>query len=489
MMQHRFPLCVLLAMTAAIGGCAVGPDYAKPETTVTDGWHGGTPEVNTGGEAEQLADWWQRFNDPMLTRLVEEAALHNKEIAIALANVERARALRGVVRGNLYPSIGVGGDFSRRGNSQANNNNFTGDKERDTYTSAADAAWELDFFGRARRAIEQADANREAVMEAKNGVVLSVVAEVARNYFIVRGLQKRILVAKRNVELLGEVEELAKNQFELGVVTEFDYARARGEREATAALIPNLEAEMQAGIYRISVLTGKKPETYLDTLLESEPLPMPPDSVPVGLRSDILKRRPDVRQAERELAAATAGIGLAETELYPNLTLTGSLGTNSIRFSELFTTEAIAYALSAAVDWSLFEGGSLRAGVEVANAEQRAALARYEQAILLALEDAEAALLRYGKEWQTLKQLYNVKDSREEAFEIARLRYEVGEENFLVMLDAERALITVRDDIIESETRILTALTQLYKALGGGWAAIPTASAPTESPEQAPPPL
>ena len=196
---------------------------------------------------------------------------------------------------------------------------------------------------------------------------------------------------------------------------------------------------------------------------------MPPDAVPVGLRSDILKRRPDVQQAERELAAATAGIGVAKADLFPKFSLTGSIGSSARVFSDLFTPATLTRTIGGALGWPVFAGGSLTAGVDVAEADTRAAFARYEQSVLLALEDGEASLMRYGKEWQTLKRLQSAEATRQQAFEIARLRYEAGEENFLVILDAERALIATRNDIISSETRILTGLAQLYKALGGGW--------------------
>jgi len=306
---------------------------------------------------------------------------------------------------------------------------------------------------------------------AKAGLTLSVIAEVASNYFEVRGLQRQLENTERDIGLLKEVEEIARTQFEIGVTTELDLARATGERQALESQLPSLEAEIAARIYRLSVLTGQAPEFYASVLAASRPLPMPPDQVPVGLRSEMLKRRPDVREAERSLAAATANIGVAKADLFPSFSLTGAVGTSARVFSDMFTPATQTSAIGAALGWPLFAGGSLTARVDAARAGQKAALANYEQAVLLALEDAEGSLMRYGKEWQTLKRLRETAASRRQAFEIAKLRYEAGEENFLTILDAERTMIAARNDIISSETRILTDLAQLYKALGGGWSA------------------
>jgi len=273
----------------------------------------------------------------------------------------------------------------------------------------------------------------------------------------------------RDIELLKEVEEIAQARAELGVASDMDQSQARGERENIEAGLPNLQAEITARIYRISVLTGQAPEFYAATLKQDRPLPVVTDRVPVGLRSQMLKRRPDVRQAERELAAATATIGVARANMFPSFSLTGSAGSSARVFTDLFTPATLTRSIGALLNWPLFAGGALSAGVDIAEADTQAALARYEQSVLLALEDAESALMRYASEWQTLKRLRAAEASRKHAYEIARLRYEAGQDTFLLMLDAERALITTRNNVVSSETRVLTTLAQLYKALGGAW--------------------
>jgi len=449
-------------------GCALGPDYQRPETHVNDQWQG-EAIADHHAHAVDTGIWWHQLDDPLLTELVDEAMQHNYSLAVALDNIERAKALRRQAGAGYYPQVDAKGSGSRsRFSRQTGFGANTG--TRNTFSASLDASWEADLFGRTRRTIESADAGIQAGEAERQGVMLSVVAELASNYFEARGLQRQVVMTRRNIGLLREVEGIARIQSDLGVTTELDLMQASGERETYEARLPNLEAEINARIYRISVLTGKSPEFYLESLQQMQVLPMPGDMVPVGLRSDILKRRPDVQQAERELAVATAGIGIAKADLFPSFSLTGAIGTSARVFSDLFSPATLTRTIGGALGWPVFSGGALTAGVDVAEAEAKAALSNYERSVLLALEDGEASLMRYAKEWQTLKLLQSAEVTRKKAFTIARLRYEAGEEGFMVILDAERALITTQNDIISSETRILTGLAQLYKALGGGWA-------------------
>ncbi len=462
---------ILLSLTClSLAGCTLGPDYSAPLSDVGDEWFSSEDgEVKLDTQSSPNA-WWKQLKDPTLNTLIEQAVEENKDIGVAAANVTRAKALRRMNAAEFYPAIGVGADATKEGISQrGTSSQFVGEKERNSFSTSLDASWEIDLFGRIARSTEAADADYEAAIEERRGVLLATIAELVSNYYQVRGYQKRIAIAERNIELLRETESVAESRFNAGAVSELDLARAQGEREAVEATLPSLRAEMMAGIYRISVLTGQMPESHVATLAATKPLPMPPDQVPVGLRSDLLKRRPDIRQAERMLAASNAQIGVAEANLFPQLSLTGSVGTDARYFSDLFTVDGLAYSIGSAINWSLFEGGALRADIARAEAVNLAALRSYEQTVLLALEETEAALIRYGKEWQTLRRLLATLESRQRAHNIAKLRYEAGEEDFIAILDAERTLIGVRNDIIESETRILVNLTQLYKALGGGW--------------------
>jgi multidrug efflux system outer membrane protein len=448
----------------------LGPDYKEPEMDITKKWNNSQASEHANAEEAPAEAWWKKFNDPTLTHLIKEAVEHNHDVRVAFANIEQARAARTVAASPLFPTLGVSASGTKtRIGSRTFSGSVFGGQENDDFSTSLDASWEIDVFGKIRRSLEAAEADVQVSIENKRDVLLSIIAEVANNYFQVRGYQKRIDITKRNIKLLSDTEKLAKAQFDAGVVTEFDFARAKGERQASEATLPNLESEMMAGIYRISVLTGTEPEAQTKLLTHTKPLPSPPDIIPVGLRSSILQRRPDIRRAERTLASATANIGIAKAGLFPDLSLTGTLGSGALLFSDLFSTGSTIYNLSSAINWSLFQGGALRATIDSANAKEKAALASYEKTVLVALEEVEASLSRYGKEWQTFKKLEAEMHTREKAFNVSRLRYETGEENFLVVLDAERSLVTVRDNIVNSETRILVYLTQLYKALGGGW--------------------
>lgn len=464
----RFPLLATACLLPLLSACMMGPDYVKPEQKTSGEW--ATEHTQTGEEVAPLSAWWKSFDDPVLDKLIAETAAHNLDIRIAVANIERARALRQGAVAPFFPRVDATASGTRQGFSAATQRNRVNpEQERDDFDASLDAAWELDFFGRIRRMTEAADARLEASEEDRRDILLTTLAETAQSYFTVRGLQKRIEVLGKNVELLREVEEVAQSQFEAGSVTEFDYTTAVGERKQFEATLPMLEADLAAAIYRLSVLAGKEPQHYKELLTVQTPLHTPPKLVPIGVRSELLRRRPDVRRAERELAASNADIGVAIAELFPRISLTGSIGSSALVFSDMFTSAGGNHSLGGILTLPIFQGGAGFANIDAAKASNRAALLTYEQWVLTALEDAEGSLMRYAKEWQALERLQAAEEQRKEAYRIARLRYESGQENFLVMLDAERSLVTAQDQTIQSETRILTYLTQLYKALGGGW--------------------
>ncbi|MBM3618768.1 MAG: efflux transporter outer membrane subunit, partial [Alphaproteobacteria bacterium] len=461
---------LLMASCIGLAACTLGPDYSVPASPIAEdsGW--GTENPQTDAATAPVAEWWKGFNDPTLEEVIQEAAAHNLDIRIALANVERARAVRSASIAPLFPMFGIGAGVEREGLSGATGRNRTNaENDRDTYNAGLDASWELDVFGYTRRAAEAAGAQLEAAEANRQDMQIIALAETAQSYFAARGLQKRITVTKENVGLLESMEELARVQFEAGVTTEFDLSRAIGERQQVQATLPTLEADLAATLYRLSVLTGKDPKHYAAILAEVQDMPSPPDLVPVGLRSDILRRRPDIRRAERELAATNAQIGVAVADLFPRFFLTGSAGSTALTFGDLFSSAGFNYTLGAALNWTVFSGGAKLAAVDIAKADNKAALLTYEKSVLLALEEAETSLVRYGKEWQALQQLRASEAQRVEAYNIAKLRYESGEENFLVILDSQRSLLATRDLVAQSEARLLSYLIQLYKALGGGW--------------------
>lgn len=463
-MIHKRPL--ILLSTLLLSSCAVGPDYTAPKDTFLSQWFAPkTQHVNQ--ESVNLA-WWKVFDDPLLERYIESAALHNKDLEIALANLRRARALHRIEKARFFPQIGSAAEANRSKSSESISSTSNADP-RNLYDAGIDAAWAIDIFGGTRRANEAAAARVDSTLADYHGVMLSTLSEVARNYYEARGLQKRIAIIRNNANLQQQTYELVQARLKAGEASAFDVSRARGEYQITGARIPNLQAELNASVYALSVLLGQPPEALLDEMQQVKALPTPPDLVPVGLRADILRRRPDIRGAERILAAETADIGVATAELFPKLSLTGDIGTQARLFGDVFSAAAGMWSLGSMVQWSIFEGGALRAQIDAAEEESKAALAAYQQTVLKALSEAETALIRYGQELETRKMLADGVASRRESVALAKKLFDAGETDYLAVLDSERELTASEDNLILSETNSITKLITLYTTLGGGW--------------------
>lgn len=477
--KHVSPFALLAVSTAALGlaGCAaVGPNYTPTTTDTAAAWSTSVhAEAAIATDRDAETRWWAAFRDPLLEALVEHVAAHNHDVAIAAARLIEARALRGVAAAAWYPQVDADASAVRQSLSENGANPVAripgADLRRNIYTAGFDAAWEIDFFGGTRRAVEAAEARIGGAVEDGRAVLLAVLAEVARNYAEARGAQRRIAIAEKSVELQRQTVDLVGKQLRAGAASRFDLDRAEAELQTTRASLPNLHAEMRAAAHRLAVLTGRPPEALVDELLATAPRQAPSDIVPVGLRSEILRRRPDVRRAERILAAATADIGVATAELFPRFFLTGMAGLESLSFGDLFRSGSGFWSLGPSIRWPIFSGGRIRANITATEARAEQAALRYEQAVLQALEDAESALVRYGEELETRRRLMEAVETRRNVVAIAKRRYGEGLDDLLIVLDAERELTRGEDQLIQSETRTLTYLISLYKALGGGWEA------------------
>lgn len=461
---------ILLGTTILLTSCAVGPDYERPQQSFFEGWFSFHDEA-VASDPVQL-DWWTMFNDPLLTDFVRTAARNNKDIEIAKANLLAARAVRSEAGSSFFPSV-AGASSATRSKQGSGSFNNGGGQIRNLYEAGFDASWELDIFGGNRRAYEAADARLGSAEASFQDVMLSTLSEVTRTYYEARGLQKRIAITEQNADLQKQTFELIQNRLEVGEASEFDLSRAKGEYQLTVARVPNLRADLDTSVYMLSVLLGQPPEALLEEMMQVKPLPAPPDLVPVGLRSDILRRRPDVRMAERDLAASVADIGTQTAELFPKFFLTGDIGSQARTFGDLFTGMAEFWSLAGLVDWSVFEGGAIRARIDIEEAESKAALAQYEKTILEALADAESSLSQYGQELETRRRLEEAVASRRKSVNLAQELLDAGETDYLAVLDAERELISSEDELVLSETRSLTKLIALYTALGGGWEQFP----------------
>ena len=469
---------LVLGVTGVLMGCTVGPSYRRPEVSVPATWRqaeqpGVSPGVTTA------TAWWQTFQDPVLDQLVQQAVAANLDLKVATARVREARALRGITAADQVPSVNASGTAARVRDSEHVLPRPPGfEFEHDFFLVALDASWELDFWGRVRRSVEAADATVEAAEDTRHDVVVILLAEVARNLMEVRGAEQRQLIARHNIETQQDTVELTRVRFAAGLGTEVDVAQARTLLATTQAQVPVFDAARDAAIHRLSVLLGQTPGTLVDELREVEPIPTGPPSVPVGLPSDLLRRRADVRRAERELAAATARIGVATADLFPRFTLTGSLGVAATDAADVFTGASRFWALGPQVVWPVFAGGRIRANIRVHEARQEAALARYEQSVLAALEDTETALVKYGQEQARRQALERAVDASQLAVTLSGELYTRGLQDFLTVLDTQRALYAAQDQLVQSQQAVAANLIALYKALGGGWEiSVPTGDA------------
>jgi NodT family efflux transporter outer membrane factor (OMF) lipoprotein len=456
MVQMVRPFCVV---SLVLAGCTVGPDYKPPPLTVPAAWSAAPPDA-AGDPAAELAVWWQRFGDPQLTALIERGVHGNLDVRVAEARVREARALRGVRAARLWPALDAAGTASPASGA-----------ERSLFLAALDAFWEIDVFGGVRRSVEAAAADLQASVEAHRAILLELTGAVAATYIELRGLQGRIAAVRGNLAAQQETRALTEAQRNVGLASDLDVERVHALVFATAAELPPLETALSASLHRLAVLLGEPPAALVAELGEPAAIPSAPAEVLAGVPADLLRRRPDLGRAERELAAATARIGEATADLYPRFTLTGSVGLRSEDVKDLLQGRYNFAAIGPNVIWPIFAGGRILAGIEAQNARQEQALARYEQALLLALEEVETALVRYAREQVRRRALRDAVEANRGAAELARRLYANGLLEFLDVLVAERSLLESEDRLVTSETAVSTSLVALYVALGGGWQA------------------
>ncbi len=454
-------ICLLVS-----AGCMVGPDYKTPQTELPESFQdSGAKDFST--DAIEI-EWWAEFNDPVLDRLVRDALAGNYDIQIATARIMEARALRTETEFELAPIVPFDASYTRQrvGESTV----FPGvEREADLYEAGFDALWELDFFGRIRRTIEADTAELESRIATRRDVIVSLLAEVARNYFELRGAQNQLDVARRNAANQQNTLDLTIVLLEGGRGTELDTSRARAQLNNTLAIIPPLEARVRRTIYRLGVLTGQQPAAYLTELLEPKPFPEVPDVIRVGTPVELLERRPDIRVAERNLAAFTAAIGIATADLFPRISLLGSVSLQADTFSGVFESGAGAFSFGPDIFWPAFDLGRVYQRVEAADARTQAAFAQYQLTVLSAIEDVDGSLVDHNQEIERHKYLVEAAVESEKAMKLARMRYDFGVANFLDVLDAERTLLQAQTQLAASETDLHTSLVAVYKSLGGGW--------------------
>jgi multidrug efflux system outer membrane protein len=458
--------CTALAI---LSGCAVGPNYKPPHTSAAPSF-ANSPTNAVSADETALATWWKGFNDAKLDGLVDQAIAHNHDLRIATANLKEARALRRFSTFDLAPTIQANAGYANSLLSEAAAlpGATRDDREVEFYDASFDAMWELDFFGRVRRSVQAANAELGAVEATRLDVLVSVTSEIARNYFELRGLQNQLTVARTNAGVQGETFELAKSLLDGGRGTDFDVSRSRSLLNLTLSTIPPLEAAIKKTIHRIAVLTGQQPTALTTELSEHAPLPTALPALALDNPEALLRRRPDIRAAERSLAAATARIGIATADLFPRVTFIGSIGLQAGTFAGLGKSSADTWNFGPRITWAALDLGRVQARIKAADARSEASLAFYERTVLAALEETEAALVDFGHEQSRQRFLEVSAEASQQAANLARQRYQGGVADYLSVLDAERTLLEAQDRLAASQTRTVTALVAVYKALGGG---------------------
>jgi len=465
-----FSISAVLGL-ALVSGCKVGPDYEPPESEMPDAWHQELTKGLAEGETN-IRTWWTLLSDPVLNDLIQQAAQSNLDLQTAFARIVQARAALGIASGEKYPVVdGVG--TAERFRSSEETTPFIPpslDRTDNFFQNGLDASWEIDIFGRIRRSVESADANLEASVEAYRDVLVLLYAEVAINYVEARALQERIRLARANIDAQRATLQLVQDRFDAELVGELDIRQAELNLANTESALPTLRILLTQTIHRLGVLLGERPTALHPTLAERVAIPGTPPEIAVGLPADILRQRPDIRQAERQLAAQTARIGVATADLYPRFSISGTLALEANQVSNLYdASSSYAFGIGPSFSWNLFSGGRVRGNIRVEDARTEQALVAYEQTVLLALEDIENAMIAYVQEIDRREVLTRAVDAAQKSVELVQTRYREGLTDFQNVLDTQRSLFQQQDQLAASQGQVTQNVIRIYKALGGGW--------------------
>src|SRR6266403_1716360 len=456
----------VLLLSAVLASCAVGPNYVKPDSKVAPKFEGAREGAFSSADAQ--GKFWTQFGDDTLNRLVDEALDANHDLRMALGRLIEARAIRREAQFDLAPTVTAAGGYTKE-QFPAVDSPTGAPLAGHFYQAGFDAFWELDFFGRVRRGVEARHAELEGAEASLRDAQVSVTAEVARTYFELRGAQSQLAVAQRNVDNQRETAGLTQVRLDAGRGTELDTSRARSQLSTTLATIGPLQARIARSIHRLAVLTGREPNALNDLLTPARELPELPQIASVGDPAGLLRRRPDIRVAERSLAASTARVGVAIGDLFPKVTFTGSIGYDAATFRGIGKTGSDTYSVGPGISWAAFDLGRVGAQIKIAHAQADADLAAYEASVLGALEETEGALVTYGRAQGRRELLTQAATASERASDLARQRFQGGLTDFVNVLEAERDVLSVQDSLAQSRTQTATALVAVYKALGGGW--------------------
>jgi NodT family efflux transporter outer membrane factor (OMF) lipoprotein len=462
-------------ISALVAGCTtVGPDYQPPQTAMPDQWQQDLVRGLPPGEFD-LRSWWTSFNDPVLTELITTANSDNLGVREAVARILEARARIGIAAGEQLPGVDAGGEITRERLSKGVAEGFDSSRRRTStlYNTGLDASWELDLWGRISRSVESADASYQAVLEDYRDVVISLSAQVARAYVDIRTLQARIAAAQGNAETQRKTLKLVRDRKATGLASDLEVAQAELNLATTESLVPTLQAALQRSIHDVGVLTGRRPQALYPRFAATAPIPQPAAAITAGAPADLLRRRPDIRSAERQLAAQTAQIGVATADLYPRFTLSGFFALQKFGASNFFDSKNIAYQFGPSVVWNVFDGGRIRSNIKAQDALTEQALVRYEQTVLTALQEVEDALVDYAREIERRELLARSVTAARRSVQLVQNLYVTGLTDFQNVQDQERSLFQQEDALAQSTGLVTQNLIRIYRALGGGWSPEP----------------
>ncbi|MGN6504553.1 MAG: efflux transporter outer membrane subunit [Tepidisphaeraceae bacterium] len=482
----------------AVGGCTVGPDYRAPSTQVESNYGIAEPaatqasagSVTLVSESPMVqAGWWETLHDPVLNGLMSRVADANLDVKVASLRVRESRAELAYAGGGELPQLNADAGYAhdRLSKTAAPYNAFNVPGfpwEYNQYQAGFDASWELDVFGGVRRGVEAARADLAANAADRQSVLLSAMAELARNYVDLRGYQRRYAIAEGNLKSQQETLEVTQDRRKQGVVTDLDVMQAASQVAKTRAELPTLRRQQAEAMHRIAVLLGEQPRALEQTLARPTPVPVPPPEIAIGVPAELLRRRPDIRRAERALAAATARIGQATAELYPRFSLTGNFMMISADTKDLFDWSSRNMGIGPTITWPIFDAGRLRRLVDIRSAQQEEALAQYDRTVLAALEEVHNAIAACASEQERHRALVDAVTADKSAADVAQAQYRQGIVDFLNVLDAQRSLYQSEDALADSDRAVTTAMVALYKALAGGWTPVKASTAAASGPSQ-----
>lgn len=486
-MRKRTPtdwVCVISAgLLLVVGGCAVGPDYVEPVFESPDAWQNAAAE-DVQADAPVIQQWWAAFEDALLDTLIVQAGESNLSLDMAVSRIREARAYHQITGGGYWPQVGLGAGATRTETPEFYSPG--GDNPADNWEFGVSASWEIDVWGKTKRARESSGAAVQSSIEDYRDVLVSLYAEVASTYVDVRSIQTRLDFAHSNVKSQRETLDIVLAREDAGLVPMLDVSQARSNLANTEATIPTMETALEAALNRLAILLGKAPGAIDEQLNVHSGMPKPATTLVVALPAELLRRRPDVRRSERDLASQSARIGVATSELYPSFSLTGALALSAPQFGDLGESGAFGWSFGPEVKWNLFTGGKVRGQIKVEEARTEQLYAAYELTVLNALAEVENSLVALRQEEIRRDLLTTAAESAQQSVELVNTQYVSGLTNFQNYLDAQRVLFSQQDQLAQSRGQVLTNLINLNRALGGGWSLDdPDPDLPFESQETA----